>query len=126
MFAVILFSIIINLINCVNRIDYQTLDIDYKLKNLVSNFEKQLDENYTPSNNQVFGNEINESKEFSFYQDQCFTYAMRKGKGQFIQIPSNTLVQGDIILLQPGDTAPALVKLYPYDFVEVREEEDSI
>ena len=50
---------------------------------------------------------------------------MRKGKGQFIQIPSNTLVQGDIILLQPGDIAPALVQLYPYDFIEVKEDDDS-
>jgi len=83
MFVVVLFSIIINLVNCVNRIDYQTLDIDYKLKNLVSNFEKQLYANFK-TNNKVYGKEINESKEFSFYQDQCFTYAMRKGMGQFI------------------------------------------
>lgn len=43
---------------------------------------------------------------------------MRKGPGQFIQIPNNTLAKGDIIKLLPGDTAPAFIELLPFDIVE--------
>jgi magnesium-transporting ATPase (P-type) len=40
---------------------------------------------------------------------------MRNGPGKFIMIPNNTLAKGDIIRLLPGDTAPALCELIPYD-----------
>lgn len=40
---------------------------------------------------------------------------MRKGPTKFIEIPNNTLAKGDIIRLLPGDTAPALIELIPFD-----------
>lgn len=46
---------------------------------------------------------------------------MRKESGQFIQIPNNTLVEGDIIKLQPGETAPALVERQDFEVIEVIE-----
>lgn len=49
-----------------------------------------------------------DEKEFSYYQN-CFTWAFRNGEWR--KIPSNTLAEGDIIKLLPGDTTPALVKL---------------
>mmetsp|Transcript_5318 Transcript_5318/g.8207 ORF Transcript_5318/g.8207 Transcript_5318/m.8207 type:complete len:129 (+) Transcript_5318:737-1123(+) len=42
---------------------------------------------------------------------------MRKGAGQFMQIPNNTVAKGDIVKLLPGQVAPALIELLPYDIV---------
>ena len=42
---------------------------------------------------------------------------MRKGVGKFVVIPNNTLAKGDIIRLLPGDTAPALCELIPFDII---------
>jgi hypothetical protein len=60
---------------------------------------------------------IQESREFSFYQENCFTSTMRNGIGKFGMVPNNTLAKGDIIRLMPGDIAPALCELIPYDIV---------
>ena len=42
---------------------------------------------------------------------------MRQERGTFVMIPNNTLVKGDIIRLLPGNRAPALCELVPYDIV---------
>lgn len=44
---------------------------------------------------------------------------MRKGPTKFIEIPNNTLAKGDIIRLLPGDIAPALIELIPFDIEKV-------
>lgn len=44
---------------------------------------------------------------------------MRKGPGEFIQIPNNTLAEGDIIQLMPGHTAPSFLELLPFDITKV-------
>ena len=43
---------------------------------------------------------------------------MRGGPGKFHLIPNNTLAEGDIIRLLPGDTAPAFIELLPFDIVK--------
>jgi len=43
---------------------------------------------------------------------------MRGGPGKFLLVPNNTLVEGDIIRLLPGDTAPSLLELIPYDMTK--------
>jgi len=40
---------------------------------------------------------------------------MRGGPGKFQLVPNNTLAEGDIIRLLPGDIAPAFIELIPYD-----------
>ena len=40
-----------------------------------------------------------------------------------MQIPINTLAKGDIIKLLPGDIAPALIELLPFDILEVKKKQ---
>jgi hypothetical protein len=42
---------------------------------------------------------------------------MRKGLNEFMQIPNNTLVEGDIIKLKPGDNVPVQAEFLGYDLV---------
>jgi hypothetical protein len=46
-------------------------------------------------------------KEFAYYR-QCFTDTWRENEWK--QVPSNTLVKGDIIRLLTGDMAPTLIE----------------
>lgn len=40
---------------------------------------------------------------------------MRKGLNKFTQVPNNTLVKGDIIKVQEGDTLPVFANFLGYD-----------
>lgn len=50
---------------------------------------------------------------------------MRKGLNEFTQIPNNTLVEGDIIKLKPGDTIPVLADFLDYDLVWETEKDEN-
>lgn len=43
-----------------------------------------------------------------------------------MQVPNNTLVKGDIIKLQQGDLAPALVELQDFEVIEIIEKYENI
>lgn len=123
-FFVVLALMIFNLILVIHRIDFQVLSIDVKLQALVHKFKLELETPDAREDSQQLP--FQDSKEYSFHEQNCFTWAMRKESGQFIQIPNNTLVQGDIIKLQPGDTAPALVERQDFEIIEVIEKVENV
>jgi magnesium-transporting ATPase (P-type) len=112
-FGFLMFEIILE----IKRVDYQVLEIDNKIKNLIKKF--QSEEKVEDWMNDW--NPLSQTREFSYYQANCFTYAMRKGPNKFIEIPNNTLAEGDIIRLLPGDTAPAFVRLMPFNLEDTDE-----
>lgn len=115
------------LILSINRVDYLVSEVDNKIKSLIESFkpheQAQKAEERTGQWLHSF-KPLQDTKEFSFYQNDCFTSAMRKGPTKFIEIPNNTLAEGDIIRLLPGDIAPAFIELKPFD-LETRESNQS-
>lgn len=115
--CMLFFTFLFDLVIEINRVDLKVLEIDNKIKDLVSWFKNK--ENHDQQAHNWAPEELhNHTKEYSFYTDDCFSYAMRNGPNQFIQVPNNTLVEGDIIKMLPGQIAPTMIELQPFDFVE--------
>lgn len=103
-----------DLVLSVNRIDYQVNEIDFKIQKVVTMFSDVDTESAIDWSEQLVAAE-GDRGEFSYYKRECFTSTMRLGPGRFIKVPNNTLAKNDIIRLIPGDTAPALIELIPFD-----------
>jgi hypothetical protein len=74
LFITFLFDLIIE----INRVDLKVSEIDNKIKDLVSWFKDPKNRD-GQANNWASEELHNHTKEYSFYQDDCFSYAMRKG-----------------------------------------------
>ena len=97
----LLFFVVIDILFRITTLSNRVYSIDKEIYQILNEFKDQdFDED-------PFKRKGQEQGEFNYYKE-CFTLTKRNGDWRYI--PSNTLAKGDIIMILPGEKAPAMLK----------------